>query len=700
MTEQLPQPPVAQRRERVREHHGDRFVDPWGWFDQREDEALLAHIEAENSYTRARTAHLKPLTDTLFEELKSHIRETDVSLPVRADNFWYYSRTREGQQYEIHCRAPYLPDHGRPDPEREVAGEVVLLDANAEAAQHEFYELGGLEVSPDETLLAVLADTTGDERYDLHVRRIADGAVLDDAVRGAVYGLAWSCDGRQLFYTRCDEAWRTYQVWRHEVGSAADRDVLVLQEDDAKFSLDMETSRDERWLLISSGSRTTTEYRLLDLRDPLGPPRLVQPREPGVEYQLEVDGDRLLVVHNADRPDFDLAATSLDRPGRDHWQPVLRGVGDERIASAHAFADFVAVSMRRGGLPAVRVLPKAGDAFAAPVDLPVDSPLTAIVVGANPMYDAAALQVVTASFLQPRTISEFDPATGALTVLRRKPVPHYDPSQYAEERLWVSARDGASVPVSLIRRRDVQPDGTNPGYLYGYGSYEYPTDPALRVSWLPLLDRGVVVAVAHVRGGGELNRAWYDDGKLLAKRNTFTDFVDVGRDLIARGWVAPDRLAAEGGSAGGLLIGAAVNEAPDLFRVVHAAVPFVDALTTILDPTLPLTVGEWEEWGNPLEDPQVYAYMKSYTPYENVTAVDYPAVLATTSLQDTRVFFTEPAKWVQQLRATVTSDPHTRPIVLKTETAAGHGGQSGRYDAWRDTAFEMAFVLDQLGIDA
>lgn len=698
MNDAPPQPPSAPRRDRVREHHGDRFVDPWGWFDERDNPDLLAHVDAENAYTQALTAHLKPLADTLFTELRSHIQETDVSLPIRADDFWYYSRTREGQQYEIHCRAPYRPDEVRPDPEGEVAGEVTLLDVNAEAARHEFYEVGALEVSPDEQLIAVLADTTGDERYDLQVRRISDGAVLDDTVRGAVYGLAWSRDGRYLFYTRCDEAWRSYQVWRHELGTDSATDQLVIQEDDEKFSLGIDTSRDERWLLIETGSRTTTETLLLDLRTPLAEPVLVQVREPGVEYSVEVDGDRLLVVHNLDRPDFDLAAAPLADPGRPNWRPVLRGQHDERVVSAHAFAGFVAVSMRRDGLPAVRILPKLGDGFDAPLDLPTESELTAASVGANPMYDAPTLQVVTASFLRPRTISEFDPATGSVSVLRRRPVPNYDPAGYVEERLWVTARDGALVPVSLIRRRDVLADGANPGYLYGYGSYEYPMDPALRVSWLPLLDRGVVVAVAHVRGGGELNRAWYDNGKLLAKRNTFTDFVDVGRALVELGWVASDRLAAEGGSAGGLLIGAAVNEDPGLFRVVHAAVPFVDALTTILDPSLPLTVGEWEEWGNPLADAEVYAYMKSYSPYENVRPVDYPAILATTSLQDTRVFFTEPAKWVQQLRATVTNDPLTHPIVLKTETAAGHGGQSGRYDAWRDTAFEAAFVLDQLGV--
>ena len=691
-------PPVAPRRDRLREHHGDRFLDPWAWLDQREDPDVLAHIDAENDYTAARTAHLGAAQNNLFAELKSHIRETDVSVPVRADNYWYYSRTREGEQYEIHCRSPYVEGLGRPDPEGDVPGEQVLLDLNAEAGAHEFYEVGGLEISADEQLLAILADTTGDERYDLQVRRIIDGVVLDDVVRGVVYGLAWSRDGRYVFYTRCDEAWRTNQVWRHEIGKPTDTDVLVLQEDDPKFDLGIETSRDEQWLLIGAGSKTTTEFRVLDLNSPLAEPILIEPRSQGVEYVPEIDGDRLLIVHNLDRPDFDLAAAPLADPGRANWQPVLTGEGTERIAAAHAFASFVAVSMRREGLPAVRVLPKEGDGFGAPIDLPVDSELTSVTVGSNPMYDTSVLQISSTSFLRPRAIGEFDPATGQVQILRQRPVPGFDSSQYVERRLWVTARDGASVPVSVIHRRDVRPDRANPGYVYGYGAYEHPTDPAVRVSWLPLLERGVVVAIAHVRGGGELGRAWYDGGRLLAKRNSFTDFVDVGHALIDEGWVAADRLVAEGGSAGGLLIGAAVNEDPSLFRAVIAAVPFVDALTTILDPSLPLTTGEWEEWGNPLADPEVYAYMKSYTPYENVAAADYPSILATTSLHDTRVFFTEPAKWVQQLRATVTSDPQKRPVLLKTETAAGHGGQSGRYDALRDVAFELAFLLDQMGI--
>lgn len=661
---------------------------------------MLAHIDAENAYTAARTAHLASLTDSLFAELKSHLRETDVSVPVRADNYWYYSRTREGEQYEIHCRSPYVEGLGRPDPDGGVPGEQVLLDVNAEAATHDFYEIGGLEVSPDEQLLAILADTSGDERYDLQVRRIDDGQVLEESVRGVVYGLAWSRDGRYLFYTRCDDAWRTHQVWRHELGQSADTDTLILQEDDPKFDLGIETSRDEQWLLIGAGSKTTTEFRLLDLNSPLTEPVVIEPRAQGVEYVPEIDGDRVLIVHNLDRPDFDLAVAPLTDPGRESWQPVLRGTGSDRIGAAHAFGSFVAVSMRRGGLPAVRVLAKTGDGFGAPIDLPVDSELTSVTVGSNPMYDSPVLQVSSTSFLQPRTISDFDPATGALQILRQRPVPGFDSSQYVEQRLWVTARDGASVPVSIVHRRDVRPDGTNPGYLYGYGAYELPLDPAVRISWLPLLQRGVVVAVAHVRGGGELGRAWYDGGRLLAKKNTFTDFIDVGHALLDQGWVAADRLVAEGGSAGGLLIGAAVNEDPALFRAVIAAVPFVDALTTILDPSLPLTTGEWEEWGNPLADPQVYDYMKSYTPYENIAAAAYPTILATTSLHDTRVFFTEPAKWVQQLRATVTNDETTAPILLKTETAAGHGGQSGRYDALRDTAFELAFLLDQLGMSS
>ena len=696
------QAPVARRTPTVREHHGDRFEDQWEWLRDKDSAEVRAHLQAENVYTRARTAHLQPLVETLFGEIKGHVVETDVDVPVRKGDWWYYSRTAEGAQYAVHCRAPYVPGSARPVP---VAGEpvpdeVVLLDENHEAGAHEFFELGGLEISPDGRLLALLVDVSGDERYDLQVRDLATGAVLDQSVEDAHYGIAWSLDAGTVFYIRHDDAWRPHQIWRHVVGGDPAQDVLVREETDPEFGIGFEVSRDDRWLIVEAESRSSSEVLLGDLSRPDAELVMVEPRSPGVEYSVEVDGDRIFVAHNLARADFDLAQAPAATPGREHWTAVLAFEDGERLEGVDAFADFVAVSLRSGGLPTVRVLPKIGTGFGETIGVPTGSPLTVVRLGANAEYDERTLRLSMGSFLLPPSVLQFDPATGDVQLLKQQDVPGYRPEDYLEERLWARGDDGTQVPISLVRRHDVVADGSNPGLVYGYGSYEIPSDPRFSASRLSLLDRGVVFAVAHVRGGGELGRRWWDEGKMLAKRNTFTDFVACSRALVDAGWVAPDRLAAEGGSAGGLLMGAVVNLAPDLYRAVHAAVPFVDALTTILDPSLPLTVGEWQEWGDPLHDASVYAYMKSYSPYENVAPTAYPAILATTSLNDTRVFFVEPAKWVQQLRATVTSDPEDRPVLFKCEMVAGHGGVSGRYDAWRDTAFELAFLLDQLGATA
>ena len=693
------QPPTAKRTEHVREHHGDRFRDPYTWLADPEDPQVISHLEAENAYAQSWLEPLRPLTEQLFSELRAHTRETDLSVPVRMGPWWYYSRTTEGAQYAIHCRAPYVPDEVRPvpDPTAEITGEQVLLDVNREAQGTEFYQLGGLEVSHDATRMAVLYDVRGDERYALQVRDLSTDTIIDESLTGLGYGLVWSRDGEHVFYTRADDAWRQHQVWRHRIGAAAEDDHLVFQDDDELFNVGIEMSSDEQWLLVAARSATTGETWLLDLSEPEAELRPVQRRVDGLDYAADVDGDRVLVVHNGDRVDFDVATASLGRPGREAWEPLLTGGDGERVLGVQAFTDHLVVSMRSGGLPTVRILRKTSDGYGEPRTTGLDGETCTVAVGDNPAYDTSSVQLVLESYLTPRSVYDLEVADGELTLLKQREVPGYDPSHYVEERVWVPVADGVEVPVSVVRHRDVVKDGSNPGFLYGYGSYEISMDPSFSARRLSMLDRGVVCAVAHVRGGGEMGRGWYDDGKMLAKKNTFTDFVAAGRHLVESGWVSPGRLAAEGGSAGGLLIGAAVNLAPDLFRAVHAAVPFVDALTTILDPSMPLTVAEWEEWGNPLADETVYAYMKSYTPYENVQDVEYPAVLATTSLNDTRVMFTEPAKWVQVLRRTVTSDQSMRPILLKTEMVAGHGGKSGRYDTWRQLSEESAFLLSQIG---
>ena len=698
----MPIPPSAPRREHIREHHGDTVIDHYEWLRDKSDPEVIAHLEAENAYAEAMTEHLEPLRQAIFEEIRSRTQETDLSVPVRSGGWWYYTRTFEGSQYAAHCRAPVSAHPARPQPEpgTDVAGEQVMLDGNVEAEGHEFFSLGALTVSADHRWLGYAVDTEGNERFALRIKDLDSGAIVDEAVTEIGYGCAFSLDARHVFYTRVDEAWRPHQVWRHEVGTPADADVLVYEETDPRFWMGVGSSRDDRWLMIGIGSKTTSEVRLLDAADPTGEFRVVAARREGVEYEVEPAKDRLLIVHNTDNPDSDLAWAPLDCTSHEQWQPLLKARPGERFQGIDAFDTFAVLSLRRDGLTALRLLPRdenAGSGFGDGHDLQFDQPVYQVGIGDNPESDTVTIQVVFESMVTPKTVSDYDVATREFTVLKRQQVlGGYDPDAFEQRREWVTARDGTRVPMSLVFPAGTEPDGTHPGMLTAYGSYEASSDPYFSVARLSLLQRGFVYAIAHVRGGGEMGRAWYDQGKLLSKQNTFTDFVDCAAHLVESGWVAPDRLAAEGGSAGGLLMGAAVNLAPERFRAVHASVPFVDALTTILDPSLPLTVVEWEEWGNPLEDPEVYAYMKQYTPYENVRPVEYPAILATTSLNDTRVFFTEPAKWVAQLRETVTNDPAERPILLRTEMVAGHGGRSGRYDAWRQVAWEWAFLIDQV----
>lgn len=694
----LPSAPVAARRPMERTHHGDVVTDPYEWMRDKEDPEVIAHLEAENAYADARTAHLAGLRSTLVEEFREHTLETDLSVPVRRGPWWYLTRTTEGDDYPRYTR---VPDAGAlPDvlPGVPLEGEQTVLDAQALGAGREFFSLGGLRPSPRQDLLAHSADTTGDERFDIVVTELDGGAVLDDAVHGVGYGLAFSADQQWLFYARVDDAWRQFQVWRHRIGSPAEDDQLVLQEDDERFTLGFGSSRDGSTLLLVASSTSTSQWWTLDLTEPTGAPVAVSGRRAGIEYAVEHAGDRLLIVHNDGHEGFALATAPLAHPA--DWTTILVAADGERFEEADAFAGAVALELRSGGLATVRVIPRAADGSLLvddAWDIDHGGELDSVWLGTNHDWDTSALRYELTSLLTPATVAEADLATRAKTVLKRTEVPHYDPSLYVEKRLWATAADGTRIPLSVALRREVEADGTAPGYLYGYGSYEASMDPSFVPTRLSLLDRGLVVAIAHVRGGGELGRPWYEQGRLLHKKNSFSDFVAAADALVEQGLVAPDRLAAEGRSAGGLLMGAVANLAPERFRAIIAGVPFVDALTTILDPSLPLTVGEWEEWGDPLHDPEVYAYMKGYTPYENVRDVDYPAIFASTSLNDTRVFFVEPAKWVARLRETVTSDQALRPIVFRCEMVAGHGGRSGRYAKWDQRADELAWLLDQLG---
>ncbi|MGD7705632.1 S9 family peptidase [Microlunatus sp. Y2014] len=704
------QPPTAPRRPTTRVHHDDEFHDPYEWLRNADDPEVIAHLEAENAWTEQQSATQQALRDEVFESITARTKQTDMSVPVHTVHgdpdaggsaWWYYSRAVEGQEYAIHCRVPATDPTTPPDPDGGLADEVVLLDGNAAAEGHEFFSVGAFDVSPDGNLLAYSVDHTGAERYLLRVVDLRTGELLSDSIDNTSYSVVWA-GNEHLFYTRADDAWRPYTVLRHRLGTAADDDVAVFTEPDERFWVGAGLSRDEEWVLIGSGSKLSSEWRILPAADPYATPRVVAPRRDDVEYDVEPAGDRLLIVHNLDATDFMVSEAPLEATGPEQWRPVVPHTPGVRITDVDAYRDHVVVSMRRDGLTAVHVMGRDAHGDLVPGhDVDFDAPLYTASMMGSPNWVTDRVRLNYTSMVTPNSTYDLDLTSRELTLLKQQPVldhPVHGPyrsDDYAQTRTWATADDGTRIPISLVHRADLVLDGSAPLVLYGYGSYEIPVDPRFSIPTLPYLDRGFVYAIAHVRGGGELGRSWYEQGRLDHKRNTFTDFIACADHLIAQGWTSPDRLGASGGSAGGLLVGAVANLAGDRFRAILAAVPFVDPLTTILDPELPLTVTEWEEWGNPLADPAVYAYMKSYSPYENVEPKPYPAILATTSLNDTRVSYTEPAKWVAELRHT--AEPHPdRPVLLKTEMVAGHGGVSGRYRVWADMAFETAWLIDQL----
>ena len=698
-----PVAPAAERRPVTLEAHGDIRTDDWFWLRDKDDPAVIAHLEAENAYTAAVTAGTTALQEALFAEMVARIEETDLSVPVRKGPWLYYGRTREGSNYGIHCRRPV-------DGPEDV--EQVLLDENALAEGQAYFSLGNFSISPDHRWLVYSTDTTGGERYTMRFRDLVTGAEADESIEDTSYGVAWANDNATVFYVRVDEAMRPFQLWRHRVGSDPGGDVLVIEEPDDHFYLGVGRTKDDCYVLCGLDSKVTSEVRILDADDPEGEFAVFEPRRQGIEYSVDHDrGDpasgrpgRFLVVTNDGAEDFRLMEAPDDAPGREHWTEVIPARAGVRLDAVDPFVRHLAVYEREDGGTRMRVVEHA-TGTSTPVDQP-ESPST-VWGEANPEYDSTVLRYGYTSLATPRSVFDLDLDSGELTLRKRQPVlGDFDPARYRTERHWATAADGTRVPISLVCRRDLV-DAPVPGsegapcLLYGYGSYEASMDPMFSSLRLSLLDRGFVFAIAHVRGGGEMGRHWYEEGKFAAKPNTFTDFVACARQLVADGWTSPARLVARGGSAGGLLMGAVANLAPELFRAIVAEVPFVDCLTTILDETLPLTVLEWEEWGNPVEDPEIYRVMKSYSPYDNVRALDdaghpvrYPDILATGGLTDPRVGFWEPAKWVAKLRA---ANPVNRAL-LKTEMGAGHGGPSGRYDAWRDEAFVYAFVLAALGM--
>jgi oligopeptidase B len=712
-------PPTAAQRPFTREFHGDVVIDNYEWMRLKESPELIAHLEAENAYTDQETAALQPLRDELFAEIKGHTLETDLSVAVREGDWWYYSRTVEGQQYGIHCRAPISgPNDWVPPiiaaPEsadgatQGLPGEQVILDDNLEAADQEFYSLGSLDISGDGNTLLWAVDNEGDERYTLRLRDLRNGADLADSIPNTAAGALFDPAGLAVYYTTMDESWRPDTVWRHTIGTPTEDDVPVHHESDDRFWVGVGLTRSRRYVVIEAGSSVTSEAYILDSQDPLAEFRTVWPRKDGVEYSVEhaiINGDdRLLIVHNDGAADFMVVDVPANDPHASAAVVVPHTPGT-RIESIDAFASHLVLEFRRDALPQVAVitLDNFADATAATspgVDwldawhvVAFNEELFSVGAAGNPEWNQPRVRVYYSSFVTPSTVYDYDVQSRELHVLKQQPVLGYDASQIEQKRAWATAADGTRVPISLVYRRDLVTEGQPaPTLLYGYGSYEHSIDPGFSIARISLLDRGVVFAVAHVRGGGELGRAWYENGKKMSKTNSFTDFVACAEHLIATGWTSADQLVAEGGSAGGLLMGAVANLAPELFTGILAVVPFVDPLTSVLDPSLPLTVIEWDEWGDPLHDPEVYRLMKSYSPYENVRDVAYPRILAVTSINDTRVLYVEPAKWVARLREV------GAPVLLRTEMSAGHGGVSGRYEAWHKKAFEYSWVIQQLGL--
>jgi oligopeptidase B len=683
-------------------------------------------------------APLDGLRSTLFEEMKARILETDISVAARRGPWWYYGRTEEGKNYGIHCRRPAaaaearadeLPPAGEPG-----ADEQILLDENVLAEGHDYFAVGTAVVSPDHTMLAYGTDTAGDERYELRFRSL-DGATPADRAPEMVadtgYGLAWSGDSTVVFYVRLDDSMRPHQLWRHELGTDPAGDVLVFEEEDRRFSLGTGRTRDGAFVLVALHSTNTTEWLAIPADDPTAEPRIVLPRQEGREYAVDhlipagtgggtgttgsgttVGSGWFVVLTNEEAKDFRIvAAPDGDLGTSSAWREIVPHRPGVRIEDVDAFSNALVLSERAEAETLVRVLPLAtgaaagadpwnGDLLASSWLVPSTESPSSTWVGTNPEPDLTSLRFGRTSMVTPSSVVQIDLETRQETLLKQEPVlGDFDASRYSTRRVWGEAPDGTRVPISLVHQKGLALPA--PCLLYGYGAYEYSIDPSFSPHRLSLLDRGMVYAVAHVRGGGEMGRAWYENGRMEKKANTFSDFVACARHLVTEGIARSDALAGRGGSAGGLLIGAVANEAPELFTALVAQVPFVDVLTTMLDADLPLTVGEWEEWGNPLADESAYERMFSYSPYDNVTARNpdgstrtYPNLLVTGGLNDPRVSYWEPAKWVAKIRD---RSPSTR-VLLRTEMGAGHGGPSGRYDAWKEEALVYAFLLDALGI--
>ncbi len=662
------------------EHHWDRPTgrvdDPWAWLRDRHDPDTIAYLEAENAYAASWFADHEELIETIFGEIKSRIQETDITAPIKDGEWWYTSRTEEGRDYAIHCR-------GRSEAE---AGEHVLLDENSEAEGIDFFSLDAFDVSPDQRLLAWSVDIEGGaEKYTLRIRDLETGVDTADIVHDIAWcGTAWSADNSSVFYVTANEAMRPYRVWRHDLGTEQVDDTLVFEEPDERCYVYVELSRSGGWIIIDSRCKTFSEVLLIPSGDPKQAPLIARPRVDDVEYSVDHWGDRFVILTNLDAEDFRVMTAPIAQPGE--WSELVAHEPGRRIVAIEPFEGHLVLHEWSNAQQQLRALFAEGgqrilELGAEPYEVEID---------ANPEWRSDSFRYRYQSLTTPMTIFQEPVRGGQRTMLKQTPVPGVDLSRYTATREWAISHDGTRVPVDIVRHVDTPIDGTAPCVIYGYGSYESSEPPWFSPARLSLLDRGFVWALAHPRGGGELGRRWYLDGKLLAKRNTFLDMIAVTEHVVANHWASARRVAIRGGSAGGLLVGACMTMRPELFAAVVAEVPFVDVVTTMYDETMPLTITEWDEWGNPATEP-LASYMLSYSPYDQTTTRDYPALFITAGLNDVRVSYHEPAKWIAKLRAVRTNKA---PLIMRCEMGAGHAGPSGRYELWRDEARTLAFLVN------
>jgi oligopeptidase B len=683
MTEKII-PPVAAIKPKTLEKHGDVRIDNYYWLNQREDQEVLDYLNAENDYYQKLTAHTKPFQDALFEEMKSRIKEDDSSVPYKYNGYWYITRYEKGKDYPIYARRKETMD----------APEQILFDCNEMAEGHSYFNLSGLSISEDNKWASFGVDTVSRRQYTIQVKNLETNEILPLKIENTTGSSTWAGDNKTFFYTRKDAVTlRSEKIYKHVLGADTDDDVVVYHEKDETYNVFIYKEKSKKYLVIGSGSTLTSEYRILDAKNPDGAFCIFQKRTRGMEYSISHYGDKWYIMTNKDKAtNFKLMTTPEEATGKENWTDLIAHRADVLLEDVDIFKDYLVVSERKNGLNTIRIMPWEGEEYYLPFEIETYTAGTS----ANPDFDTDILRYSYQSMATPSSVIDFNMKTKEKTVLKEQEVlgGTFNKDNYTEERIWATAKDGTKVPISIVYRKGIAKDGSNPFLLYAYGSYGASMDPYFSSLRLSLLDRGFIYGIAHIRGGEDLGRDWYDDGKLLKKKNTFTDFVDCSEFVIAEGYTSPQHLYAEGGSAGGLLMGAVINMAPQLYNGVIAQVPFVDVVTTMLDDTIPLTTGEYDEWGNPNEK-EYYDYMKSYSPYDNVVAQEYPNMLVTTGLHDSQVQYWEPAKWVAKLRTLKTGN---NLLFMDTNMDAGHGGASGRFEAIKEVAKEFSFLLDLEGI--